>query len=94
MCPTRPYSEAALVVGRRGGKSRILALIVTYLATSRDHTSYLTPGEVADRNSRDTKVVRMTPAGACEVSDGRTIEIQLISPLPIMAAALSTKFFE
>ena len=59
-----------MVVGRRGGKSRILALIVTYLATFRDYTSYLTPGEVADRNSGDTKVVRMTPAGACEVSDG------------------------
>ena len=30
--PIAPFTEAALVVGRRGGKSRILALIAVYLA--------------------------------------------------------------
>jgi hypothetical protein len=29
--PTDPFREVALVVGRRGGKSRILALIAVYL---------------------------------------------------------------
>lgn len=45
--PALPFTEAALVVGRRGGKSRILALIATYLATSRDYSPYLAPGEKA-----------------------------------------------
>ena len=35
------------MVGRRGGKSRILALIATFLATFRDYDPYLAPGEVA-----------------------------------------------
>jgi hypothetical protein len=43
----RPYSEGVLVVGRRGGKSRVLALVAVYLATFRDYTPYLAPGEVA-----------------------------------------------
>jgi hypothetical protein len=45
--PARPISEAALVVGRRGGKSRVLALIAVYLACFRDYAPYLAPGEVA-----------------------------------------------
>ena len=43
--PTVPFGEAALICGRRGGKSRILALIATYLATARDYSPYLAPGE-------------------------------------------------
>jgi hypothetical protein len=45
--PTVPFKEAALVVGRRGGKSRILALIAVFLATFRSYEEYLAPGEVA-----------------------------------------------
>lgn len=45
--PVAPFKEAALVVGRRGGKSRVLALVATYLATFRDYTPFLAPGEVA-----------------------------------------------
>jgi hypothetical protein len=45
--PTAPFSEACLCVGRRGGKSRTLALIATYLATFRDYEPFLAPGEVA-----------------------------------------------
>lgn len=45
--PATPFSEAELVVGRRGGKSRILALIATYLAIFRVYDEYLAPGEVA-----------------------------------------------
>lgn len=45
--PEAPFSEAALIVGRRGGKSRILALIAVCLACFRDYTPYLAPGEVA-----------------------------------------------
>jgi hypothetical protein len=45
--PAEPFKEAALVCGRRGGKSRVLALIATYLAAFRDYTPFLAPGEVA-----------------------------------------------
>ncbi len=45
--PAAPFKEAALVIGRRGGKSRVLALIAVFLATFRDYTPHLAPGEVA-----------------------------------------------
>ena len=45
--PVVPFKEAALIIGRRGGKSRVLALIATFLATFRDYAPYLAPGEVA-----------------------------------------------
>ena len=40
-------TEALLLVGRRAGKSRILALVATALAVFRDYTQYLAPGERA-----------------------------------------------
>nr|BAL54541.1 hypothetical conserved protein [uncultured prokaryote] len=43
----RPCRELFAVVGRGGGKSRIAALIATYLATMRDYRRHLAPGEVA-----------------------------------------------
>ncbi len=43
--PTAPFREAALIVGRRGGKSRALALIATYLATFIDYSPFVAPGE-------------------------------------------------
>jgi hypothetical protein len=45
--PTAPFAEAEWIVGRRGGKSRIKALVATYLATFRDYEPHLAPGEVA-----------------------------------------------
>lgn len=45
--PTAAFKEAALIIGRRGGKSRVLALIATFLATFRDYKPHLAPGEVA-----------------------------------------------
>jgi hypothetical protein len=44
--PEQPYDEAAVIVGRRGGKSRILALIATYAAVIPDYTPFLVAGEV------------------------------------------------
>ncbi len=44
--PDSPFKEACLVIGRRGGKSRILAMIATYLATCCDFSPYLAAGEV------------------------------------------------
>lgn len=45
--PDAPFREAALICGRRGGKSRILALIAVFLATVPDYSDRLAPGEVA-----------------------------------------------
>jgi hypothetical protein len=39
------YTDATLVIGRRGGKSLALALIAAYLGTFRDWSEYLVPGE-------------------------------------------------
>jgi len=43
--PTAPFNEVALICGRRGGKSRVLATIAVYLATVPDYTARLAPGE-------------------------------------------------
>jgi len=45
--PTAPAQEAWMIVGRRGGKSRVAALIAVYLACFRDYAQYLAKGEVA-----------------------------------------------
>jgi hypothetical protein len=45
--PTSAFAEAVLIVGRRGGKSRTLALLAVYLACFKDYEPYLAPGEVA-----------------------------------------------
>ena len=43
--PKEQTREAWFIIGRRGGKSFIVALIAAYLATFRDYTPYLGPGE-------------------------------------------------
>ncbi|MDP2358198.1 MAG: hypothetical protein Q8M31_19345 [Beijerinckiaceae bacterium] len=45
--PTKQASEAWLIVGRRAGKSFILALIAVYLAAFHNYKSFLQPGERA-----------------------------------------------
>lgn len=44
--PTQPAREAWVIVGRRGGKSRIAAMVALYLACFRDYGHLLAPGEV------------------------------------------------
>ena len=44
--PVVAFIEACLVVGRRGGKSIILALIAVFLACFRQYEKHLAPGEV------------------------------------------------
>jgi hypothetical protein len=43
--PQTPAREAWVAAGRRGGKSRIAALVAVYLACFRDHRAVLAPGE-------------------------------------------------
>jgi hypothetical protein len=55
--------EAWLVIGRRGGKSFILALIATFLACFYDWRPYLGPGEMATimiiaRDRRQARVIK------------------------------------
>ncbi len=45
--PSAPFREAALIAGRRGGKSRILGLIAVFLACFHDFRPRLAPGEAA-----------------------------------------------
>ena len=45
--PAAPFRETVTVVGRRGGKSQILALIATYLACFRGYDHLLAPGQRA-----------------------------------------------
>lgn len=45
--PTERATEVDAIVGRRGGKSRIIALAALHLATERDLSKYLSPGETA-----------------------------------------------
>jgi hypothetical protein len=44
--PTKALHEAWLVIGRRGGKSFVLAVIAVFLACFRDWRPFLGPGEV------------------------------------------------
>jgi hypothetical protein len=44
--PTTPGHEAWLVIGRRGGKSLLLAVIAVFIACFRDWRPLLGPGEV------------------------------------------------
>ncbi len=45
--PTQAFTEGTAIVGRRGGKSRLFALLATCMATLRDYSPHLAPGEVA-----------------------------------------------
>ena len=45
--PTEPHTEAWLIVGRRGGKSFIMALVAVFLACFREYRRFLQPGERA-----------------------------------------------
>ena len=45
--PMQAAREAYLIIGRRGGKSFVLALIGVFLACFRDYRKYLAPGERA-----------------------------------------------
>ena len=61
--PKSPLHEAWLCIGRRGGKSFILAVIAVFLACFKDWRPYLGPGEVATimiiaRDRRQARVIK------------------------------------
>ncbi len=100
--PSEPAKEAWIPTGRRGGKSRILALIAVYLATFRDWRPYLAPGEkgyvtviAADRRQARTimNYVRAfltgTPLLAPLVAKDNTEDIELTAGVVIEVATCS-----
>ena len=81
--PTEPATEAWMVVGRRGGKSRIAALIALFLATFRDYREYLAPGEVG-----------MLPVIAAGRKQARTVMrymTGLINAVPMLRQMLASE---
>jgi phage terminase large subunit-like protein len=90
--PTTSAREAWMVVGRRGGKSRIAALVAVYLATFRDYRAILAPGEkgtvmllAADR--RQARVLMRYVTGLLE---GVPMLAQLIVARTAESVTLST----
>jgi hypothetical protein len=73
--PTEQCNEAWFVIGRRGGKSFICALIAVYLACFRDYRPFLSPGE------RATIMVL-----ACDRRQSRTVMryVQALLELPML----------
>jgi hypothetical protein len=47
--PTERAKQIWAIIGRRGGKSRILSMVAVYLAIFGDWQPYLAPGEVATK---------------------------------------------
>lgn len=45
LAPLKPFREAHLIIGRRGGKSFASALVAVFLAIFRDYSKYLKAGE-------------------------------------------------
>jgi len=83
VAPSAAFSEAALIVGRRGGKSRVLALIAVYLATFRDYRPHLASGEkatiavLAANRSQARSIFRFV--------DGLLTEVPLLSAMVVTA---------
>ena len=88
--PLVPFKEAALIIGRRGGKSRVLAAVAVFLACFRDYAPHLAPGEVptigvlaADRKQARTVfrytlgLLQKVPLLAGEIADETADTIML-----------------
>jgi len=83
-CPTTPAREAWVIVGRRGGKSRLAALLIVFLACFRRYA--LAPGEraVAMVIAADRRQARVVFRYLCG----------LIDAVPMLAALVATRTSE
>ncbi len=79
--PSAAAREAWLVVGRRGGKSRIAALIAVYLACFRDYGRVLAPGEVGTLPviAADRRQARVVFKYICGFLDGVPMLRELVA---------------
>jgi hypothetical protein len=84
--PTAPFKEAALVIGRRGGKSRVLALIAVFLATFRDYGPCLVPGEVA--------TIAIIAADRRQARSNFRFTLGLLKEVPMLAALIDDETAE
>ena len=80
---TAPATEAWMVVGRRGGKSRIAALVALFLATFRDYRPYLAPGEVG--------VLPVIAAGRKQARTVMRYMTRLINAVPMLHQMLAAE---
>ena len=81
--PPQAVREAWLVVGRRGGKSIVAALVAVYVACFRDYSRYLAPGE------RGTVMVI-----AADRSQARVVMryvVGFLEKVPMLAAMIERK---
>ena len=56
--PDKPINEVWLAIGRRGGKSFVLALIAVYLSCFHEYRQYLAPGGTIIIIAQDRKAAR------------------------------------
>jgi hypothetical protein len=77
---TGGYNEVWLVIGRRGGKSFILALVAVFLACFRDWRRYLVPGE--------RSIIAVTAADRRQARSIFSYARALIAEVPILAQLL------
>jgi hypothetical protein len=100
--PEQPFTEAWLVVGRRGGKSLVLAMIAIFLALFKDWSANLVPGErgtvlvlAADRRQAQsimryaTALCTEVPLLAARVERATTEEIEFRGRVGIEVATAS-----
>src|SRR5207237_10788856 len=71
IAPTSPSREAWVIAGRRAGKSRVAALVATYLAGFRDYSAVLSAGErgtlmVLAADTRQARIVQDYVRGLLE----------------------------
>ncbi|MFX1532795.1 MAG: terminase large subunit domain-containing protein [Promethearchaeota archaeon] len=93
--PKKPFKEVFLVIGRRGGKSFISAVIAVFLALFKDWSRYLRPGEIgwifvisSDRDQSRIvlnyiKEILRLPQFADQVEDELTNQIRLKNSITI-----------
>jgi hypothetical protein len=86
--PSKPFSESWLICGRRSSKSFMLALTAVWLATMRDYSPYLQPGEVPTIAilSVDTRSARTIYRYVCGLIRGTPLLASLLQGEPTMAA--------
>jgi hypothetical protein len=102
--PIVPAREGWVIVGRRGGKSRIAGLVAVFLACFRDYTTSLAPGErgtvmvlAADRKQARTVMryiaglLDSVPALAAMVESRRNDAIDLVGGISIEVHTASYK---
>jgi hypothetical protein len=78
--PAVPFREAWLPVGRRGGKSRIVAFVATYVAAFRDYGEFLAPGErgIVMVTAADRRQARVVFGYVCAFFDGIPLLADLV----------------